>query len=167
MMFGGIEQERIVLNEQTLWSGSHHDPDRPDAAAALPAIRELLFAGRFVEAQQRMNEHFTCRPGSSAPQGKDTPFGCYQTLGNLILDFAPPPATPPPPPAPHAAPVISGYRRELDLRTGVAGVSYQTGTTRHRPRHHHPQRPRHHPLHHGRHQHVRTGPRRTDTTTTR
>src|SRR2546423_11309494 len=39
MLFGGIDEEHIVLNESSLWSGSHEDADRPDAAQYLPEIR--------------------------------------------------------------------------------------------------------------------------------
>src|SRR5437667_2178377 len=50
MVFGGVEQERIILNEGTLWSGSAQDADRPDAASFLPDIRRLLVQGKNVEA---------------------------------------------------------------------------------------------------------------------
>ena len=51
MDFGGVETERIALNEDTLWSGSVQDADRTNAAAALPEIRRLLLAGKNVEAE--------------------------------------------------------------------------------------------------------------------
>src|SRR5678815_4904511 len=43
MVFGGVEQERLQLNEDSLWSGAPQDADNPEALAALPKIRELLF----------------------------------------------------------------------------------------------------------------------------
>jgi hypothetical protein len=88
MVFGGVDQERIVLNESSLWSGSRQDADRPDAHQALPAIRRLLLEGKNVEAEALVNKNFTCRgPGSGHGSGANVPFGCYQTLGNLRLSF--------------------------------------------------------------------------------
>ena len=51
MVFGGIRDERIILNEGTLWSGSPQDADRPDAASYLPEIRRLLIEGKNAEAE--------------------------------------------------------------------------------------------------------------------
>ena len=89
MVFGGVHEERIVLNENSVWSGSH-DPeaDRPGAQQVLPEIRRLLLAGKNVEAEQLVNGNFTCQgQGSGYGSGANVPFGCYQTLGNLWLRF--------------------------------------------------------------------------------
>src|ERR1700730_16004420 len=51
MDFGGIENERIALNEDSLWSGSVQNADRTNAAAALPEIRQLLLEGKNHEAE--------------------------------------------------------------------------------------------------------------------
>jgi alpha-L-fucosidase 2 len=88
MVFGGVHDERIVLNESSLWSGSRQDADRPDAHQALPEIRRLLLAGKQPEAEALVNQHFTCQgAGSGHGSGANVPFGCYQTLGNLRLRF--------------------------------------------------------------------------------
>src|SRR5262245_36269482 len=50
MIFGGIEGERIQLNEDTLWAGGPYDPSNPEALAALPEVRKLVFAGKYKEA---------------------------------------------------------------------------------------------------------------------
>ena len=50
MVFGTVGRERIQLNEETLWLGGPRDTDNPDALAALPEVRRLLFAGQPVEA---------------------------------------------------------------------------------------------------------------------
>lgn len=50
MVFGRVGQERLQLNESTLWAGGPYTPDNPDAAAALPQIRRLLAEGRYKEA---------------------------------------------------------------------------------------------------------------------
>jgi alpha-L-fucosidase 2 len=83
MMFGGADEERIVLNENSVWSGSRQDADRPDAYKALPEIQRLLLEGKNSEAEALVNAHFVCQgPGSAAGTG-DSQFGCYQTLGNF------------------------------------------------------------------------------------
>jgi hypothetical protein len=47
MVFGGPEHERLQLNENTLWSGGPYDPNNPEALAALPEARRLIFAGKY------------------------------------------------------------------------------------------------------------------------
>ena len=58
MVFGGVDEERIVLNESSVWSGAREDADRPDAHQALPEIRRLLRgdlnAGRARELMDEM-----------------------------------------------------------------------------------------------------------------
>src|ERR1700720_1540658 len=69
MMFGGVDDERIVLNESSVWSGSHQDSDRPDAYKVLPEIQKLLLDGKNPEAEALVNANFTCKgPGSSGAQ---------------------------------------------------------------------------------------------------
>jgi alpha-L-fucosidase 2 len=89
MVFGGLNEERIVLNESSVWSGSRdNEADRPDAHKALPEIRRLLLEGKNVEAERLVNANFTCQgEGSGHANGVNLPFGCYQTLGNLWLRF--------------------------------------------------------------------------------
>ena len=117
MVFGGVGEERIVLNESSLWSGGPQDADRPDAAQYLPEIKRLLLAGQNDEAEKLVYAHFTCLgKGSNHARGKDAPFGSYQSLGNLRLKF------------PHAE--ASQYRRELNLQDAVARVSYEHGGVR-------------------------------------
>lgn len=88
MVFGGIDEERVVLNESSVWSGSPQDSDRPDAHAALPEIRRLLLEGKNAEAENLVNANFTCKgSGSGHGSGANVPFGCYQVLGNLRFRF--------------------------------------------------------------------------------
>ena len=88
LVFGGVAEERIVLNESSLWSGSPQDADRPDAAKYLPEIRRLLLEGKNVEAEKLTYAHFTSRgPGSGRGSGKDVQYGSYQELGSLRLAF--------------------------------------------------------------------------------
>ena len=112
MMFGGVDEERIVLNESSMWSGSRQDADRPDAYKVLPEIRRLLLEGKNVEAEALVNAHFTCKgPGSGGGQ-----YGCYQVLGNLHLTFSSDTNAP-----------VENYRRELDLNDAVTHLEFKRG----------------------------------------
>ncbi len=87
--FGGAGSDRIVLNEISMWSGSPQDADREGAATNLPAIGELLAAGRNAAAERLVNQTFTCKgAGSGHGAGKDVPYGCYQVLGDLTLEWS-------------------------------------------------------------------------------
>jgi alpha-L-fucosidase 2 len=113
MMFGGVDEERIVLNESSVWSGSPQDADREDAYKALPEIRRLLLEGKNPEAEALVNANFTCKgPGSSGGQ-----YGCYQVLGNLHLFFSSDNTNAP----------VSGYRRELNLNDAVTDLRFSRG----------------------------------------
>lgn len=61
MVFGGVDEERIVLNESSVWSGSRQAADRPDAYKALPEIRRLLLEGKNAEAEALVDKNFTCQ----------------------------------------------------------------------------------------------------------
>ena len=112
MVYGGTASERIVLNEESLWSGSPVEHDRPDAHKHLPEIRKLLLAGRNVEAEELVNQHFVgTGTGTSGSAGAE-PYGCYQTLGSLWIDY-------------ESDDQPADYRRVLHTDTGVAEVSYR------------------------------------------
>src|SRR5512137_1194329 len=51
MVFGRVQQERIALNESSFWSGQPHDYDNPEANKYYAQIRDLVFAGKFQEAE--------------------------------------------------------------------------------------------------------------------
>jgi alpha-L-fucosidase 2 len=106
MIFGGVEHERVVLNESTMWSGSPQDADREDAYKILPKIRDLLLKGENDEANRLTQENFVCKgPGSDGAA-----YGKYQTFGDLVIDS----------PEKNA----SEYRRVLNLDRAVTTVSY-------------------------------------------
>jgi alpha-L-fucosidase 2 len=101
MVFGGVQQERIALNEDTLWSGGPRDWNNPVAQRHLPVVRKLL-----LDDKDYQGADAECR----YMQG---PFNeAYQPVGDLLIDFA------------HSG-AASGYRRELDLDTAIAKVTYQ------------------------------------------
>ncbi len=77
MVYGGVQLERIALNEETLWSGSAWDDTNADALEALPEVRRLLMEGRPREAQELAEARMMARPLRQPP---------YQTLGELWLE---------------------------------------------------------------------------------
>ena len=105
MVFGGVPQERIALNEGTFWSGRPHDYNNPEAHQYFGQIRDLVFAGKFQEAEKLVDEHFYGVPAAQQ---------AYQPLGDLLLSF-------------DGERAATDYRRELDLQTGIAIVSYRVG----------------------------------------
>ena len=114
---GGVEQETIVLNDITLWSGAPSDDSNPLALQSLPEIQRLLKEGRNDEAQKLMYETFVCGgEGSGHGQGANVPFGCYQTLGNMTIEYH----------YPNDDSVIN-YKRTLCLNDAIHTVSFEKG----------------------------------------
>ena len=88
MLDGDISHETITLNDITLWSGAPSDDSNPLAKESLPEIQHLLLDGKNYEAQQLMYETFVCGgKGTDHGNGADVPFGCYQMLGTLCIDY--------------------------------------------------------------------------------
>jgi alpha-L-fucosidase 2 len=102
MVFGGVDTERIQLNEESLWTGDRNQfTDKSEAYKVLPEIRKLLFEGEYALAQQITEEKF---------MGNNN-WNMYQTLGDLFI----------------SSPVskkVSNYRRELNLENAIAHVYY-------------------------------------------
>ena len=114
---GGVEKETIVLNDITLWSGGPTDDSNPLALQSLPEIQRLLKEGKNDEAQNLMYETFVCGgAGSGHGQGAKVPFGCYQTLGNMTIDFHYPDTD-----------SITSYQRMLCLNDAIHKVSFEKG----------------------------------------
>jgi alpha-L-fucosidase 2 len=109
MLFGDPARERLQLNEDTLWAGGPYDPNNPDALAALPEVRKLVFAGQYVEAQALAQAKMMANPVRQM---------AYQSVGDLLLSFD------------SGQAAARGYRRELDLDSAIATVRYQSGETR-------------------------------------
>jgi alpha-L-fucosidase 2 len=102
MLYGHPEHEELQLNEETFWAGSPYRNENPDALAALPEVRRLIFEGRNMEAQELAGARFF-----SASHGMP-----YQTIGSLHLHFPG-----------HAD--YSDYYRELDIEHAVATTRYR------------------------------------------
>ena len=102
MVFGGVRDERLQLNEDSVWAGQKLDRVNPKAAASLPEIRRLLFEGKPAEAEAIADKTIISVPRRMPP---------YQTLGDLTIHFA-----------------LDGeateYRRELSLDDAVARVRF-------------------------------------------
>ena len=114
---GGVEEETIVLNDITLWSGAPSDDSNPWALQSLPEIQRLLKEGKNDEAQNLMYETFVCGgKGSGHGQGAKVPFGCYQTLGNMTIEYHYPNDD-----------SVTNYQRTLCLNDATHKVSFMKG----------------------------------------
>ncbi|HWW77432.1 MAG TPA: glycoside hydrolase family 95 protein, partial [Pyrinomonadaceae bacterium] len=108
MVFGGVESERIQINEETIWAGERRDRVNPEGARALPEVRRLLFAGKPNEAEALAEKNIIAVPKRLPP---------YQPLGDLLLAFS-------------SQGGASDYVRELDIDAAVARVRYLQGGAR-------------------------------------
>ena len=107
MVFGGLNGERLQLNEDSVWAGQKMDRVNPAAAQAVPEIRRLLSARRFADAESVADKALISVPRRMPP---------YQTLGDLLLQF-------------RFAGDFSDYRRELDLDDAVVRVTFRVEDT--------------------------------------
>src|SRR4051812_40698508 len=105
MVFGGVTNERIQLNEDTVWAGEKRDRVNPDGLKNLPEIRRLLMSGKPKEAEALADRAMIAIP-------RRLPM--YQPLGDLLVEF-------------EGHENASDYVRELDLDTGIVRVSYRLG----------------------------------------
>jgi alpha-L-fucosidase 2 len=106
MVFGGIEDERLQINEDTLWGGGPHDYTDPGAYTRLDEIRQLIFAGKVAEAE-KLSEGLMGRPKLLMP---------YQPFCDLRLHVPG-----------HGN--VTGYSRQLHLDDAIADTSYTIGST--------------------------------------
>ncbi len=104
MVYGGIEQEHLQLNEDTLWSGGPHSYDNPDAYQHLATVREQLKRGEYREAEATAQKML----------GRHKYQQAYVPLGDLLLNFP-------------KGEKAGDYRRELDMQNAVSTVTYRIG----------------------------------------
>jgi alpha-L-fucosidase 2 len=105
MVFGGIQEEHLQINEDTLWSGKPHSYAVEGAAEHLPEVRRLLFEGKEAEAAKLAGQFFMGDPVFQQ---------AYQPLGDLNLIF-------------QGHDKVADYRRDLDVNTGVVRSRYRIG----------------------------------------
>jgi alpha-L-fucosidase 2 len=109
MVFGGIRDEQLQLNEETFWAGSPYSNNCTTTLAHLAEVRRLIFAGKNREAQNLMERTF--RTGRNGMP--------YQTLGSLMLHF-------------DVEGEVSQYHRSLDLSRAVATTTFRAGAVTYR-----------------------------------
>ncbi len=102
MIFGGIEEEKIQLNEETYWSGGPYSTTKKGGAEVLPEIQKHIFAGERAEAHLLFSEYLL---GYPVEQQK------YQSLGSIHLFDK-------------NEGEAENYARWLDLKTGLAVTEY-------------------------------------------
>ena len=103
MVYGNPANEKIQLNECTVWAGSPYRNDNPKALEALPKIRKLIFDGKYDEAEELANTSFKAEKAQGMP---------YQPVGNLCLKFPD-----------HEN--YTDYYRELNLENAVTSLSHK------------------------------------------
>jgi len=108
MLYGNPAHEELQLNEETLWAGGPNNNPNPKAKEALPRIRQLIFDGKYVEAQRLCDSAIQAR-------GVDLNSGMpYQPVGSLWLTF-------------DGHEKFTDFYRDLDMETAVASVRYKVG----------------------------------------
>lgn len=103
MVYGKPFREIIQLNEETVWAGGPNNNINPEVKKYIPKVRQLIFAGKYVEAQKLANQKIKPAGNNGMP---------YQPVGRLMLTFP-------------GHKEYSDYYRELNLEKAVATVSYQ------------------------------------------
>jgi len=131
MVFGEIDEERLSLNDDTLYSGGSRDRINPDALPNLDRIRKLIFAGKLSEAERVTREAMTGLP----PIMRN-----YEPLGDVLISQRY---------CPTAYPGVAGkgeddedpwnseasqarfanYRRELDLDQALVTTRFEVAGT--------------------------------------
>lgn len=108
MIFGGVKQDNIQLNEDSIWYGVPKNSNNPEAQTHVEEIRNLLFAGKQQEAEQLARMTMLSQPRYLQP---------YQPLGDMYFWFLD-----------HNGPV-KNYQRDLNLNTAISSVTYEINET--------------------------------------
>ena len=109
MVYGTIQQERIQLNEESLWAGAPVDAYPPEFRENLPEIQKALLNENQERAKKLMHQYGTQRP---------TSYRSYQPLGDILLSF-------------EGLNDTNNYYRELNLNTGISKVAFNSGGQHH------------------------------------
>mgnify|MGYP003636073888 CR=1 FL=1 len=110
MVFGGINEEKLYLNEESLWAGTPEDPYPENVGGHYKKFQQLNLQGNYDEAFDYAMENLAVSP---------TAYQSYEPLGRLFLTFG------------HDGPP-EAYTRRLDLETGIFTVEYTIGGKRFR-----------------------------------
>lgn len=106
MLFGGVEQEKMQLNEESFWAGSPHDNNNPKALEALEEVRRLMFSDQCDAAQKLIDKTFyTGKNGMP-----------YLPVGDVVLDMHH-----------NGRAAVSNYYRDLNISDALARVNYKIG----------------------------------------
>lgn len=105
MVYGDYRRETIQLNEESLWAGAKSDANAA-SADKLPEIQQLLLNGEIGKAVELSEKYMKSDP---------LRIRSYQPFGNIYIDLLT---------GRSVNSAVSDYRRELDLETGIASVSY-------------------------------------------
>ena len=111
MVYGGVQTERLQLNEDSIWAGGPHDYADPDAYKVVERIRSLIVEEKWLEAQRLADERFMGRPTEQMQ---------YQPIGDLELSF------------PTLTEEATDYLRTLDLRQAVTTTSFTSAGVNYR-----------------------------------
>jgi alpha-L-fucosidase 2 len=103
MVFGNPASEQIQLNEATIWAGSPNNNPNPEALPNIPKIRELVFAGKYFEAQTLATQKVMSATNQGMP---------YQPFGDLRISFPG-----------HTR--YTDYYRDLNLDSACTSVRYK------------------------------------------
>ena len=107
MTYGGIEEEKLALNESTMWSGQYNEnQNKPFGREKMNQLRKLFFEGKLSEGN---------RIGGDNLHGNQTSFGTHLPIGDLKMQFIYPEGK------------VTGYRRSLSLDEAVSSVSFNSG----------------------------------------
>lgn len=110
MIYGGVEEEHLQMNEESMWYGGRVDRNNPDALKMLPQIRELIFQGEIKKAERLIMLAMSGCPNSMHP---------YQILGDIYFQF-------------EGLENATDYYRELDLEQAVYRQSFVCKDTKYK-----------------------------------
>lgn len=124
-VFGGITRERIQLNDKSLWSGGP-STSRPNYnggnlenkgnnGATMTSIHNYFANGQDSSAISLANSNLVGVSDDAGTNG----YGYYLSWGNMYIDFK----------NVSSNNDVTNYTRDLDLKTAIAGVNYDKGST--------------------------------------
>ena len=115
MVFGDFNNERIQLNEESLWAGSSFDRNNPNSKKYLKKIQSLIFEEKIVEAEELASKYML---------GTPTKVRSYQTLGDISIDYLYNQRWFP---SRYNRSYPTFYNRNLNLHNGVANSEFKIG----------------------------------------